>query len=201
MCHACTLDLLGEPLHASPACLVHSSERSRKSCHSNHSTSLGYPLLSQHRSILRCPCKHFTLSLLPCQVLHTCSPSISYLWLFLLHRCIECGFCESNCPSKDLSMTPRQRITVYREMHRLKTLPSASVAESSRCVSQACTCQGTLLAEVWPGRCICGERRVGPVMIVQRRSRGVWRTRQLDRHTDDRVHPNQGPAVPHACCC
>ncbi|CAG9465318.1 unnamed protein product [Pedinophyceae sp. YPF-701] len=38
----------------------------------------------------------------------------------LVNRCIECGFCESNCPSKDTTLTPRQRITVYREMHRLK---------------------------------------------------------------------------------
>lgn len=26
----------------------------------------------------------------------------------LVDRCIECGFCESNCPAKDLSLTPRQ---------------------------------------------------------------------------------------------
>ncbi|MEO8054476.1 MAG: FAD-binding and (Fe-S)-binding domain-containing protein [Acidobacteriota bacterium] len=34
-------------------------------------------------------------------------------------RCIECGFCEPLCPSRDLTLTPRQRIVVRREMARL----------------------------------------------------------------------------------
>jgi D-lactate dehydrogenase len=33
-------------------------------------------------------------------------------------RCIECGFCESYCPSRDLTLTPRQRIMIRREMER-----------------------------------------------------------------------------------
>jgi D-lactate dehydrogenase len=33
-------------------------------------------------------------------------------------KCIECGFCESRCPSRDLTLTPRQRIVVRREMAR-----------------------------------------------------------------------------------
>lgn len=32
--------------------------------------------------------------------------------------CIECGFCESVCPSRNVTMTPRQRIVVRREMAR-----------------------------------------------------------------------------------
>ncbi|WP_419993314.1 FAD-binding and (Fe-S)-binding domain-containing protein [Streptomyces boninensis] len=32
--------------------------------------------------------------------------------------CIECGFCEPTCPSKDLTTTPRQRIVLRREMMR-----------------------------------------------------------------------------------
>jgi D-lactate dehydrogenase len=34
------------------------------------------------------------------------------------NACIECGFCEPVCPSRDLTTTPRQRIVVRREMAR-----------------------------------------------------------------------------------
>ncbi|KGJ94433.1 FAD-binding and (Fe-S)-binding domain-containing protein [Colwellia psychrerythraea] len=37
----------------------------------------------------------------------------------IVDKCIECGFCEPVCPSKGLSLTPRQRITTYREIRRL----------------------------------------------------------------------------------
>ncbi len=33
-------------------------------------------------------------------------------------RCVECGYCEPVCPSKDLTLTPRQRIVVRRGMRR-----------------------------------------------------------------------------------
>ena len=35
-------------------------------------------------------------------------------------KCIECGYCEPKCPSRNLTTTPRQRIVVRREMQRLK---------------------------------------------------------------------------------
>ena len=33
-------------------------------------------------------------------------------------RCVDCGFCEPVCPSKDLTLTPRQRIALRRERAR-----------------------------------------------------------------------------------
>lgn len=37
----------------------------------------------------------------------------------LIDKCIECGFCECRCPSRNLTLTPRQRIVVQREIARL----------------------------------------------------------------------------------
>jgi len=36
-----------------------------------------------------------------------------------IDQCIECGFCEPTCVSAELTLTPRQRIVVYREMTSL----------------------------------------------------------------------------------
>jgi D-lactate dehydrogenase len=35
-------------------------------------------------------------------------------------RCIECGYCEHKCPSRDITTTPRRRIILRRELQRLK---------------------------------------------------------------------------------
>jgi D-lactate dehydrogenase len=37
-------------------------------------------------------------------------------------KCIECGYCEHKCPSRDITLTPRQRIVVRRELRNLDTL-------------------------------------------------------------------------------
>ena len=34
-------------------------------------------------------------------------------------KCIECGYCEPKCPSRELTLTPRQRIVLRRETTRL----------------------------------------------------------------------------------
>ncbi|MCM2256884.1 MAG: FAD-binding oxidoreductase [Vicinamibacteria bacterium] len=39
-------------------------------------------------------------------------------------RCIECGFCEPRCPSRELSLTPRQRLVVAREIERAHDAPA-----------------------------------------------------------------------------
>ncbi len=35
-----------------------------------------------------------------------------------IDKCIECGFCEPRCPSRELTVTPRQRIVLRRELAR-----------------------------------------------------------------------------------
>ncbi|SIO02901.1 FAD-binding and (Fe-S)-binding domain-containing protein [Chitinophaga niabensis] len=35
-------------------------------------------------------------------------------------KCIECGYCEHKCPSRDITLTPRRRIVVRRELALLK---------------------------------------------------------------------------------
>ncbi|OAN55971.1 4Fe-4S ferredoxin [Paramagnetospirillum marisnigri] len=37
----------------------------------------------------------------------------------LVDTCIECGFCERMCPSHGMTLSPRQRITSWREISRL----------------------------------------------------------------------------------
>lgn len=39
----------------------------------------------------------------------------------LVDKCMECGFCESKCVAEGLTLSPRQRVAVYREIHSLKT--------------------------------------------------------------------------------
>ena len=38
----------------------------------------------------------------------------------LVDRCIECGFCEPVCPSKGLTLSPRQRIVIWRDIQARK---------------------------------------------------------------------------------
>ncbi|MBK7132447.1 MAG: FAD-binding oxidoreductase [Bacteroidales bacterium] len=38
----------------------------------------------------------------------------------IIDKCTECGFCEASCVSADLTLTPRQRIVVHREIKSLE---------------------------------------------------------------------------------
>lgn len=44
-----------------------------------------------------------------------------------INACMECGFCEKVCPSREITLTPRQRISVRREMARLQALESSGM--------------------------------------------------------------------------
>jgi len=60
----------------------------------------------------------------------------------IVDACIECGFCESKCPSRRLTLSPRQRIIVQREIARLKDID----ASDSPKPASATYAQGGVLA-------------------------------------------------------
>ncbi|MCW8944387.1 MAG: FAD-binding oxidoreductase [Sedimenticola sp.] len=58
----------------------------------------------------------------------------------LIDKCIECGFCEPICPSRNLTLTPRQRIVSWREISRLKV--SGKNSERLKAFEEAFEYQG-----------------------------------------------------------
>ena len=44
-------------------------------------------------------------------------------------NCVECGYCEPVCPSKDLTLTPRKRIVLQRELVLAKAAGNTSLAK------------------------------------------------------------------------
>ena len=58
----------------------------------------------------------------------------------LIDACSECGFCESTCPSRRLSLTPRQRISSWRAITRLSD--PTKKAELLEAMRQSYTYQG-----------------------------------------------------------
>jgi D-lactate dehydrogenase len=57
-------------------------------------------------------------------------------------KCIECGYCEVHCPSRDLTLTPRQRIVVRREMARSREAAAALGADFGYMALDTCAVDG-----------------------------------------------------------
>ena len=47
-------------------------------------------------------------------------------------RCVECGYCEPTCPSRSLTLTPRQRIVVRRELAAAEARDDTELAKALR---------------------------------------------------------------------
>ncbi len=61
----------------------------------------------------------------------------------LIDKCIECGFCEPRCPSRGLTLSPRQRIVGFREISRREAAGEPVDVLKSRYVYDALdTCAG-----------------------------------------------------------
>jgi D-lactate dehydrogenase len=92
--------------------------------------------------------------------------------------CIECGFCERLCPSRDLTSTPRQRIVLRREMTRLQREEpgSATLKELERAfqysVLETCATDGMCATG-----CPVGIDTGSLVKLLRHQAHPAWRRR------------------------
>lgn len=96
----------------------------------------------------------------------------------VIDACIECGFCERVCPSRDLTMTPRQRIVSLREHARGSAL-GAELAASFAYMGEATCATDGLCATACPVSIDTGA--------MMKKVRGGW---AVPRHGES-VHAGQ----------
>ncbi|MXR31882.1 FAD-binding and (Fe-S)-binding domain-containing protein [Pseudomonas sp. PICF6] len=94
----------------------------------------------------------------------------------IVDKCIECGFCEPVCPSKDLTLSPRQRIVIWRDIQAKKRAGiDTSALETAYQYHGIDTCAATgLCAQRCPVGINTGE------LVKKLRSRSATRTKTAD---------------------
>ena len=98
-----------------------------------------------------------------------------------IDKCIECGFCEPNCVAAELTLTPRQRIVVYREMANLARTGhephiAASIAKAYRYAgNETCATDG-LCAAACPVKIDTGKliKNLRTEEIGDGQNKAVW---------------------------
>jgi D-lactate dehydrogenase len=94
-------------------------------------------------------------------------------------RCVECGYCEPVCPSRDLTLTPRQRIVARREIAKARAagddeLVGRLEADHAYSVVQTCAvdgmCQTACPVSINTGTLVKRLRREG----AARTADAVW---------------------------
>jgi D-lactate dehydrogenase len=96
--------------------------------------------------------------------------------------CVECGFCEPVCPSRDLTTTPRQRIVLRREMARQPAgspVLDALLSEYEYDAIETCAADGTCRLAcpvgIDTGRLIKGFRNREHTEGAERKALGLAR--------------------------
>ena len=123
--------------------------------------------------------------------LHTTPPVES-----LIDRCIECGYCEHVCPSRNLTTTPRQRIALRREtvrQSRGSPVQRAILADYDYAAVQTCagdgTCELACPVGINTGELMKRFRHAGHGAIAERVATGLARHfRPVERIARAAVH-------------
>lgn len=108
----------------------------------------------------------------------------------IIDKCTECGFCEPACVSADMTLSPRQRITVHREIKTLIAsgeephIAASLVKSFSYAANETCATDG-LCALSCPVKIDTGKliKSLRTEKIGKRQNRAIWIADHMDMVT------------------
>ena len=119
----------------------------------------------------------------------------------IVDKCIECGFCEPVCPSRGLTLTPRQRIVLWRDIQAKRAGVDTTALERDYRYQGIDTCAATgLCAQRCPVNINTGElirSCAAPTPATPKAPPG-WRA-TLPAPCALRASPCSLPTAPGAC--